>query len=141
MNIYIASSWRNKHAVCLLRDALQDVGHIVRDWTTLAPPLPDDMSVEERRAVLDSDIRGDIFDFCADACGGGVDLVIYLGPAGQDAACEVAMAFASGVPVIGLAGPLEKPGLILSRCVGRWVQYEELHDAIQESALFAGGAA
>lgn len=132
MKIYIATSWRNVHACCLLRDTLLDCGYDVLDWTQKAPPLPDDMGLEERRSILDSDIRGDIFDFCAGACGGGADLVIYLGPAGQDAACEVALAYASGTPVIGLAGPLEKPGLILSRCVGRWVKYEELYEVINE---------
>jgi hypothetical protein len=120
LDIYIASSARNLHAVQTLRDALQERGHTVLDWTKFAPPLPDSMSPEERRAALDTDERGEIFGFCAQACA-GADLVLYLGPSGQDAACEVGMAYVAGVPVFGLAGPLEAPGLILSNAVRKWV--------------------
>lgn len=120
MNIYIASSARNMHGVHLLRDALVARGHRILDWTVLAPPLADHLSPEERKANLDSDERGEIFDFCAEACR-KADVLIYLGPAGQDAACEVGLAYASGVKVIGLAAPTEKPGLILSRTVSHWV--------------------
>jgi hypothetical protein len=119
LSIYIASSARNLHAVRLLRDALQAAGHTVRDWTRFAPPLPDSMPVYERELALSDDVRGEIFDFCADACA-RADLVIYLGPSGQDAACEVGMAYVSGVPVFGLRGPLEAPGLILTRAVTHW---------------------
>jgi hypothetical protein len=119
MKLYIASSFKNLHAVHLLRDQLQNCGHILLDWSALAPPLPEAMPPETRRALLDSDERGEIFDFCCQACR-RADAVIYLGPAGQDAAAEVGIAFASQVPVLGLAGPLEAPGLILNRCVSRW---------------------
>ena len=119
MNIYIASSARNLHGVQLLRDALIERGHNILDWTALAPPLPEHLSPEERRLALDSDERGEIFDFCAKACR-EADALIYLGPAGQDAACEVGMAYAAGVPTIGLAAPVEKPGLILNRAVTFW---------------------
>lgn len=119
MNIYIASSARNLHGVQLLRDALIERGHNILDWTALAPPLPDHLSPEERRLALDSDERGEIFDFCAKACQ-EADVLIYLGPAGQDAACEVGLAYAAGVTTIGLAAPVEKPGLILNRAVTYW---------------------
>ncbi len=120
MKIYIASSARNMHGVQLLRDALTARGHQILDWTAMAPPLAEHLSPEARRLALDSDERGEIFEFCAGAsC--RADLLIYLGPAGQDAACEVGMAFASGVPVIGLAAPTEKPGLIMTRAVHTWV--------------------
>lgn len=121
MNIYIASSFRNLNAVSLLRSYLEDSGHTVLDWAAFTPPLPASMPIEERRRALDDDVRGDIFDFCKKACT-SADLVIYLGPAGQDAAAEVGIAHASGVPVLGLAGPLEAPGLILTRCVYRWAR-------------------
>jgi nucleoside 2-deoxyribosyltransferase len=119
MDIYIASSARNLHGVQLLRNLLSGRGHRVLDWTALAPPLPDHLSPEERRMALDSDERGEIFAFCAKACK-EADALIYLGPAGQDAACEVGMAFAAGVPTIGLAAPTEKPGLILNRAIRHW---------------------
>lgn len=119
MNIYIASSARNLHGVQLLRNALTERGHNILDWTAMAPPLPDHLSPEERRQALDSDERGEIFDFCRRACL-EAEALIYLGPAGQDAACEVGMAYAAGVPTIGLAAPTEKPGLILNRAITFW---------------------
>ena len=119
MRIYIASSYRNLNAVLLLRDVLRSAGHEVLDWADKTPPPPDSMPVEERRRRFDSDEGGALFDFCANACG-SADLVVYLGPAGQDAACEVGMAYVAGVPVFGIASPLECPGLILSRCVHQW---------------------
>ena len=119
MKIYIASSFKNLHGVHLLRNQLSRLGHTVLDWSALAPPLPDGMPPETRRTLLDSDERGEIFDFCARACR-EADLLIYLGPAGQDAAAEVGIAYASGVKVYGVAGPLEAPGLILTRCVDTW---------------------
>jgi len=119
MKIYIASSARNMHGVQLLRDSLAERGHKLLDWTAYAPPLADHLSPEARRAALDSDERGEIFTFCSAACM-EADLLIYLGAAGQDAACEVGMAYAAKVPVWGLAAPTEKPGLILTRAVTEW---------------------
>lgn len=119
LKIYIASSFRNLHAVEMLADRLTDLGHTVLDWTAFAPPLPSNMRPEERRAALASDTRGSIFEFCCTACA-GADLVVYLGESGQDAACEVGIAFNAGVPVLGLRGPMEAPGLILARAVTEW---------------------
>lgn len=143
LKIYIASSFRNLHAVHMLTDRLQEAGHSVLDWTAFAPPLPEGMRPEERRSVLDSDSRGQIFEFCTGASG-GADLVIYLGESGQDAACEVGIAFNAGVPVYGLGGPLEAPGLILSRAVSRWFgKVPELLAAVEafaEETAEAGAA-
>lgn len=123
--IYIASSWRNLHYVRAISYILERMGCEMLDWSHLAPPLPDTMPPEERRRLFDSDQGGEIFDFCRGACGGLADLVIYLGPAGQDAAAELGIAHASGVPVYGLASPLETPGLIVSGCVSRWFRSPE----------------
>jgi hypothetical protein len=136
--IYIASSARNIHAVQLLRDVFREKGHTVIDWTFFALPLPTSMSPEERRTVLDSDERGEIFEVCARACA-SVDLVIYIGPSGQDAACEVGMAYAAGVPVYGLRGHLEAPGTILSKAVNVWfTDYNILVSAVDTYACSQG---
>ena len=119
LEIYIASSFRNLHAVQMLAVSLREAGHTILDWTRLAPPIRNNMPMPERKALLDSDERGEIFDFCRAACG-SADLVIYIDPAGQDAACEVGMAAASGILVFGLSSPLDAPGLILSRAVSQW---------------------
>lgn len=118
MKIYIASSYRNLHAVQLVRDALMAEGHTVLDWTGFIPPVSA-CPASERKAALDDPGRNDVFDFCTEACG-RADAVLYIGPAGQDSACEVGIAYAAGVPVFGLAGPLEEPGLILRKCVCAW---------------------
>lgn len=118
MNIYIASSYRNLHAVQLMRDALTAQGHMVLDWTAFVPPVSAFPSAE-RKAALDVPGRLDVFAFCTEACG-SADAVLYIGPAGQDSACEVGIAYAAGVPVFGISGPLEEPGLILRKCVCRW---------------------
>lgn len=120
LDIYIATSaGRNMHAYQLLRERLAEAGHEILDWARLAPPLPSCLPPEERRRLMDADGRGEIFDFCSGACA-GADLLIYLGPAGQDAACEVGMAYAAGVPVLGLRGAYEAPGTILYRAVREW---------------------
>lgn len=121
LKIYIASSFRNLHAVQLLRDRLQELGHTVLDFTAFTPPLPDSMKPKERRAALDADEYGTIFSFCTESCA-SADLVIYLGASGQDSACEVGIAFGAGVPVLGSAGALEKPGTIISRAVSIWAK-------------------
>lgn len=132
MKIYIASSFRNLSAVLLLQAALVDRGHTVLDWTRHAPPISNNMPLDERKALLDSDERGQIFDFCTEACG-SADLVVYLGPAGQDAACEVGIAYSSGVHIFGIISPLETPGMILNRCVSRWFSScEPFFDAVGE---------
>jgi hypothetical protein len=136
MKIYIASSFRNLNAVLFLRDCLRDAGHTVLDWTDKTPPPPDSMPLEERKTRFDTDESGAIFGFCINACA-SVDLVVYLGPAGQDAACEVGIAHCSGVPVYGFSGPLERPGLILNRCVEKWFAepalfFEAVHELQQE---------
>ena len=120
MKIYIASSYRNLHAVQLLRDALTAEGHTILDWTVFVPPLSTYFQ-SERKAALDDPGRNEVFDFCTEACG-RADAVLYIGPAGQDSACEVGIAYAAGVPVFGIAGPLEEPGLILRKCVRCWFQ-------------------
>lgn len=40
------------------------------------------------------------------------DLVIYISPSGKDAAAEVGMAYAKGVPIIGLYAKGENFGLM-----------------------------
>ncbi len=120
--IYIASSFRHKHAVQMLTRlftaTLVDIA--ILDWTEKATP-PEGLNADQRRQWMDTDHGGNVYSFCRDACG-SADLVIYLGHSGQDAGVEVGMAFGSGVEVIGLAGPLESPGLMLHGAVKEWAK-------------------
>ncbi|MDR2891571.1 MAG: translation initiation factor 2 [Deltaproteobacteria bacterium] len=121
LNIYIATSAnRNLHAYLLLRDALTEDGHIIADWSKLPEfPLSPDMPLEERRERMSRAAYSRVYDFCSQAAASS-DLVIYIGPAGQDAACEVGMAANAGVPIYGLRGFFEAPGTILGRAVTKW---------------------
>lgn len=121
LKIYIMSSFRNRAAVQLLTSELAEMGHEVFDWTKLTPPIPSAIPVETRRRMLDADEYGEVFRFCINAVG-AMDLGIYLGASGQDAGAEVGLAYGSGTPVIGLAGPLEAPGTIVSGMVKRWCE-------------------
>lgn len=121
LTIYIPSSYRrNLHLVHMLRDKLTERGHTVLDWTAKSPPLSLDQTPQERLVVLNADTRGEVFDFCFDSAT-QADLVIYVGPSGQDASCEVAAAYVVGNGnIFGLLGPEEQPGTMLARMVGTW---------------------
>ena len=133
LRIYIASSFRNLYAVQLLTQALIDRGHEVDDWTALPAPLPSDMPVSERRERLDADPTGEIFKFCLTAST-HADLVIYLGPSGQDAGWECGAAYMAGVPVYGLRGPLEAPGTMLYGGAEWFESYPALIEAVEKLA-------
>lgn len=132
LTIYTAASLRHIHAVRLLHEALRAAvpGIQILDWTDKATP-PAGLTPAERRQWFDTEqTGGQVYSFCQDACA-NADLVIYFGASGQDAGVEVGMAKAHGVPVLGLRGPLEAPGLMLHGAVDKWVtQVEELLLAI-----------
>ncbi len=119
LTVYTASSFRHLHAVRLLNRELRQRGFVVLDWTEKAAP-PEGLTAAQRREWMDTDRGGEVFAFCMGACR-DADLVIYVGTAGQDAGVEVGMAYAFGVPVLGLRGPLESPGLMLHGAGCVWV--------------------
>lgn len=122
ISIYVAASYRHMHAVRMLYAALRRLCPTVNilDWTAHATP-PEGLTAAERRAWMDADHGGEVFRFCRDACA-SADLLIYYGGSGQDAGVEVGMANGAGVEVIGLAGPLESPGLMLHGAVSVWAK-------------------
>jgi len=137
LRIYCPASFRNLPGVSSFQEHLRNAGHHVLDWTRHAPPLPKGMPASERRLMLDQEggPRRKIFDFCTASCARNADLVIYFGPAGQDAACEVGIAWQAGKTVYGIAGPLEEPGLILNGCVHMWFDtIQELLTAVEDFA-------
>ena len=124
VTLYIASSFRHVHGVRLLSRELRRLNYEVFDWTEEATP-PEGLGAMERRIWMDTDHGGEVFGFCAMACR-TADLVVYMGAAGQDAGVEVGMARASGVPILGVRGPLESPGLMLYGAVDVWVESIDL---------------
>ena len=127
MNIYIAASFRHKHGVRLLGRELRALGCRILDWTEKAAPPPG-LTPAQRREWMDTDQEGgQVYAFCRHACR-AADLVIYYGMSGQDAGVEVGLAAGAGVPLLGIRGPLEAPGLMLHGAMTCWV--DEVEDAV-----------
>ena len=140
-SIYIASSFRHLHAVRLLGRELRALGYDILDWTEKATP-PEGLSPAQRRNWMDTDHGGRVYIFCENACR-EADFLIYLGSSGQDAGVEVGMAKAWNVPILGIRGPLEAPGLMLYGAGSVWVENVEdaldlLTRAIHWASVYAG---
>lgn len=117
MKIYIASSWKNQHAVELLTQALRDRGHTVKSFVEHEGKsgLWGKVTFDE---WVESEDGADCFDY--DTSGAtDSELVIYVGPSGCDAWAEIGAAWARGVPIIGLWAKGEQVGL-MRRMVGHW---------------------
>ena len=125
MKIYIASSWKNQHAVEMLTALLRERGHEVISFVEAAVKAEGrdglrfdvDVWIEsrdgERKFVYDT--RGAAYS----------DLVIYIGPSGTDAWAEIGVAFASRVPIYGLWAKGEQAGL-MRRMVNWFKDYQAL---------------
>lgn len=125
--IYIAASFKHRHAVRLLGLKLREYGYKILDWTDKATP-PQGLSVAERRKWMDTDFEGGkVFSFCKDSCL-QADILVYFGESGQDAGVEVGIASGAGVPLLGIRGTLEAPGLMLYGAIDVWV--EDIEDAL-----------
>ncbi|MDR2572921.1 MAG: translation initiation factor 2 [Desulfovibrio sp.] len=123
-SVYIAASFRHKHGVRLLGSKLRAMKCHILDWTDKATPPPD-LTPLERRVWMDTDREGgQVYSFCKNACL-TADMLIYYGTSGQDAGVEIGLAAATGLPVLGIRGPLEAPGLMLHGAVTHWVNEVE----------------
>jgi len=135
MKIYIASSWKNQHAVEMLTHFLRGQGHGVLSFVENnhgeqkghaatekdGTPVPFDEWVVSERGLK---------SFKYDTEGATTsDLVIYIGPSGQDASAEVGAAWGRGVPIMGLLAKGEGFGLM--RLMIDWYEsFEELLAAV-----------
>lgn len=125
MKIYIASSWKNKHAVEMLTGLLRGGGHEVLSFVEADGQYTGAESFEE---WLQSESADRVFSFDTNSAMFS-DLVIYLGPSGTDAWAEVGAAYASGVPVLGLWAKGEPAGLMRKMVV--WYEdYSALLSAV-----------
>lgn len=138
LRLYVAGSFRHRHGVRLLGRQLRGMGCEILDWTDKAVP-PAGLTPAQRRIWMDTDRDGGaVYAFCRAACL-TADLVVYYGASGQDAGVEVGLASGAGVPVLGIRGPLEGPGLMLHGAADAWV--DEVDAALDVVAELAAGAA
>lgn len=115
MNIYIASSWKNQHAVEMLSGLLRHRNNVTV-WSFVENNHGehkvdgDGMKIPFEEWVWSDQGRR---SFVYDTDGASkADLVIYISPSGTDAWCEVGIAWASGVPIMGLHAKGEQCGLM-----------------------------
>ena len=138
MKIYIASSWKNQHAVEMLTALLRKNGHTVISWiennygenpdaakNTGKFNFEEWVLTENAQRCFDFDTTG------ASTC----DLLIYVGPAGKDAAAECGIAWAKGIPVIGLYAKGEDFGLMRKMFSEWFTRYTDLVKHVE--SLFA----
>ena len=122
MKIYIASSWKNQHAVELLTVMLRGDGHTVLSFVENnfgeghGPDKP--VSFDEWVKTDQAD-RSFVYDLTGATKS---DLVVYIGPSGTDAWAEVGAAYAAGVPIYGLWSKGEQAGLMrkMVKWFSRW---------------------
>jgi hypothetical protein len=140
MKIYIASSWKNQHAVEMLTDLLRQRGHEVLSFVEnnhgetnpqaskealddAGKPIPFEQWVWMERGYK---------SFVYDTDGATKsDLVIYLSPSGNDASAEMGAAWAKRVPIFGLWAKGEPIGLMRRMMDCIFFNYRELLTAVE----------
>lgn len=131
MKIYIASSWKNRHAVELLSDKLREYEN-TEVLSFVENCFEEDLHMDFEEWVkspaadksFEYDTNGAMF----------ADLVIYIGPSGTDAWAEVGAAWAKGQPIWGLYAKGEQSGLM--RKMVRWfTEWRELVLTIEQMFL------
>ena len=128
MKIYIASSWKNQHAVEMLTELLRSKGHYVHSWV-------ENCNKEQQQGFdfeewVKSKEAGLCFEF--DTMGATQsDLLIYIGPAGKDAAAEIGAAWASKIPIIGLYAKGEDFGL-MRKMIQWYGRYSDIIQAVED---------
>ena len=137
MRIYIASSWKNQHAIEMLTDLLRDKDHEVCSFVEKAVG-------DEGRTNIKFDFEQWIhgpdglekFHYDLDGATQS-NMVIYIGPSGTDAWAEVGAAWGCGVEILGLWAKGEPAGL-MRHMVNWFTDYRELLKAIPPPASGRG---
>lgn len=122
MTVYIASSWKNQHAVEMLTDLLQKISGVeVRCFVRKSNEEyvhTGDQGAFDFDEWMKSKNAQNSFEY--DTKGASTsDLVIYIGPSGTDAWSEVGIAWASKIPIIGLYAKGEQSGL-MRKLMTKW---------------------
>lgn len=133
MKVYIASSWKNQHAVEMLTALLRDIGYEVISW--IENNYGEDHNHVTKKFSFEDWVVSPESDqsFQFDTQGAATcDLFIYVGPSGKDAAAECGIAWAKGKPMFGLHSKGEDFGL-MRKMFDKWFhRYADLVDACRE---------
>ena len=136
MKVYIAASWKHQHAVEMLTTMLRERAFEVFSFVENNNEDPDCKKAGSKALPFEEWVWSESgrrsFDFDTDWAM-RADLVIYIGPSGKDAAAELGMAFARGVPIIGLYGKGEDFGL-MRRMIDWKYSYREVLEAACDRA-------
>ena len=131
MKIYIATSWKNQHAVEMLTELLRYKDHEVLSFV-------ENNYGEGHGAEKPMDFEDWVLTPQADSSfeydtqgATNSDIVIYMSPAGTDAWAEVGAAWASNVPVLGLYAKGEQSGL-MRKMVSWYDSYNNLLNALSK---------
>ena len=130
MKIYIASSWKNQHAVEMMTRLLRERGHEVVSFVEKA--IDDEGRTGVRRDLdkwIESEAGEDKFVFDLQAATQS-DCVVYIGPSGIDAWAEIGAAWSKGIPIIGLWSKGEQAGL-MRRMVTWCHDYNEILNYVE----------
>lgn len=135
MKIYIASSWKNQHAVEMLSLILRQSGHEILSF--VENNYGEGHNHVTKKFDFETWVNSDasIQSFEYDTKGATQsELVIYISPSGKDAAAEIGAAWACGITILGLYAKGEDFGL-MRRMITRWYErYTELIDAINNKS-------
>lgn len=130
MKIYIASSWKNQHAVEMITEKLREKGHEIISFVEKA--VGDEgrtnIKFDFEQWIASEDGREKFIYDTNGACKS--DFVIYIGPSGTDAWAEIGAAWASKVPIHGLFAKGEQAGL-MRRMVIWHTDYRELLSIVE----------
>ena len=132
MKIYIASSWKNQHAVEMLTALLREQKHEVCSFVennygeghSAKKPMDFEawMQTEQANKSFKYDTEGATQS----------DLIIYISPSGKDAAAEVGMAWSRGIPILGLYAKGEDFGL-MRKMMDEWFErYTDILKAVEK---------
>lgn len=130
MRIYIASSWRNQHAVEMLTEMLETRKHFVSSFVREGLSNDETKRIEEFGLPQWINSKDGYNKFSYDIMGATTsDLVIYIGPSGTDAWAEVGAAHNARIRILGLWAKGEQAGLM--RLMVEWhYNYRDLLVAI-----------
>lgn len=128
MKIYIASSWKNVHAVEMLTTCLRVQGHTVMSFVEFEKDASfRNMATEQ---WINTESAKNCFTYDSESAMAS-DLVIYISPSGKHASAELGMAYAKNIPIIGLYAKGEDLGIMRHMFTTWYEKYKELLEQVK----------